>query len=113
MKFCSHCGKEIVDEAVICPNCGCSVEENKPVEKKASNDSNVMEILIKVFACIGIASVGWSIIPLAWCIPMTVHIFKKFKAKEPFSLGFKICTLLFLSMVAGILLLVMPEDENK
>ena len=26
MKFCSHCGKEILDEAVICPNCGCSVQ---------------------------------------------------------------------------------------
>lgn len=25
MKFCSHCGKEIMDEAVICVNCGCSV----------------------------------------------------------------------------------------
>ena len=21
--FCSKCGKEIMDEAVICPNCGC------------------------------------------------------------------------------------------
>ena len=25
MKFCSKCGKELVDEAVICINCGCSV----------------------------------------------------------------------------------------
>ena len=25
MKFCSKCGKEIVDEAVVCPNCGCAV----------------------------------------------------------------------------------------
>lgn len=25
MKFCSHCGAEILDEAVICPKCGCPV----------------------------------------------------------------------------------------
>lgn len=25
-KFCQHCGKEIMREAVICPNCGCSVD---------------------------------------------------------------------------------------
>ena len=25
MKFCSKCGKEIMDEAVICPGCGCAV----------------------------------------------------------------------------------------
>lgn len=26
MKYCTHCGKEVVDEAIICPNCGCSVQ---------------------------------------------------------------------------------------
>lgn len=25
MKYCIHCGKELVDEAVVCINCGCSV----------------------------------------------------------------------------------------
>ena len=25
MKFCSHCGKELLDEAVMCPGCGCMV----------------------------------------------------------------------------------------
>ena len=25
MKFCSKCGKELMDEAVICPGCGCAV----------------------------------------------------------------------------------------
>lgn len=27
--FCRKCGKEILDEAVICVHCGCSVEEKK------------------------------------------------------------------------------------
>lgn len=26
MKFCTHCGKEVLDDALICPNCGCSVQ---------------------------------------------------------------------------------------
>ena len=25
MKFCTKCGKELLDEAVICTNCGCAV----------------------------------------------------------------------------------------
>lgn len=25
MKFCQHCGNEVLDDAVICPKCGCSV----------------------------------------------------------------------------------------
>lgn len=28
-KFCKHCGKKIAKEAVVCPLCGCQVEELK------------------------------------------------------------------------------------
>ncbi len=28
MKFCTKCGKETVDEAVICVHCGCSINGN-------------------------------------------------------------------------------------
>ncbi len=27
MKYCKHCGKQIHNEAVVCPFCGCQVEE--------------------------------------------------------------------------------------
>ena len=25
-KFCSHCGHELLDDAFVCPNCGCRVD---------------------------------------------------------------------------------------
>ncbi|MBR3553752.1 MAG: zinc ribbon domain-containing protein [Clostridia bacterium] len=31
MKYCQKCGKEIMDEAVICPGCGCAVQQAAPV----------------------------------------------------------------------------------
>ncbi len=36
MKFCQHCGKEIMNQAVICPHCGCSapIENNKTALSK-------------------------------------------------------------------------------
>lgn len=37
MKFCSKCGKEILDEAIVCPNCGCAVV-NPTVPQQISND---------------------------------------------------------------------------
>ena len=48
MKFCSKCGKELMDEAVVCPGCGCS-QGNTPV----ANDSS---------------SFGWAL--LGFCIPI-------------------------------------------
>ena len=44
MKFCEHCGKEILDEAVICVHCGCAV--NSP-GKTFSNTGNLVEELAK------------------------------------------------------------------
>ena len=26
MRFCSYCGKEVMDQSVICPHCGCQIE---------------------------------------------------------------------------------------
>ncbi len=37
MKFCSKCGKEIVDEAIVCPGCGCAVADSG-TNKQTHND---------------------------------------------------------------------------
>lgn len=31
MKYCSKCGKEIMEDAVICPNCGCA-QDNRALQ---------------------------------------------------------------------------------
>lgn len=48
MKYCSHCGKEIMSEAVICPHCGCPTENYKTVQEQdaPSTGLNVLSFLI-------------------------------------------------------------------
>lgn len=41
MKFCTKCGKEIFDEAIICPHCGCSTESTNTPKKVNSEDDQV------------------------------------------------------------------------
>lgn len=36
--FCSKCGKEIMNEAVVCPNCGCAVNGALNVSKAAAGE---------------------------------------------------------------------------
>lgn len=39
MKYCTHCGKELLDEAVFCPSCGCAVGgQNMPNENNQTVD---------------------------------------------------------------------------
>lgn len=57
MKFCQHCGKEIFDEAVICPGCGCSVQSTNNVQATEVDESVsaglvVLAVLIPLFGII-------------------------------------------------------------
>ena len=35
MKYCSSCGKELMDDAVVCPGCGC-MQEGKAVQTQSN-----------------------------------------------------------------------------
>lgn len=38
MKYCPKCGKELFDEAVVCPGCGCA-QSNTTVQTQADSSS--------------------------------------------------------------------------
>lgn len=59
MKFCSKCGKELMDEAVICTGCGCAVRsEPKPKEVsldalvKGASTTNIISAIVLVFGIV-------------------------------------------------------------
>lgn len=37
MKYCKHCGAELLDEAVICPKCGCPTGDTNTVVTTPTN----------------------------------------------------------------------------
>ncbi len=43
MKYCSKCGKEIMDEAVICVHCGCQVSEGTTQNNRQQTVNPVVE----------------------------------------------------------------------
>ena len=109
MKFCVHCGNEIHEEAVVCVKCGRSVEPTKPAAAKNSGD-DTMAVVAKVFLVLGCISQGWLLLPLAWCLPITISVFHALRDKRPVGTGLKVCTLLFVNLIAGICLLCMDDD---
>lgn len=103
MKFCATCGSQIDDRAVICVNCGSAVA-NVPAAHAAPRSSGTITAT-KVFLIISCIFQGIYIIPLAWCLPITISYFKKIKNNQPIGTGLKVCTLLFVNLIAGILML--------
>lgn len=43
MKYCTKCGKELFDEAIMCPNCGCMVQGHNSFSKKIKAKRNIPE----------------------------------------------------------------------
>ncbi len=111
MKYCTHCGNQLDDAAVICPKCGCAVENQQTTAATTTGDKNFTGLKLAAFILmiIGTVAMGWMLVPLAWCIPMTVSYYNSVKNGTPVSLTLKICTLLFVSPIAGILMLVDSE----
>ena len=108
-KFCVHCGAEIHEEAVVCVKCGRSVAPLNP-QTPVKEQDDTMSTVVKVFLILGCIAQCWCIIPLAWCLPITISIFNSFKEKRPIGTGMKVCALLFVNLVAGICLLCMNDD---
>ena len=123
MKYCYKCGCQIQDEDVFCPKCGARQESASTItasNDEASSTPNINKTnetkenstfyLIAFILClIETITIGWLLIPLAWCIPMTVKIYRADKNHEKLSVGFSVCVLIFLNIISGILLLVADD----
>lgn len=140
MKFCQYCGAEVHEEAVVCVHCGRSIDQPKKSGSQ-SNANTLITIakVFMIISCAGIpafgllyglimlatalatatteiiiAAVAFLIgfcIPLAWMLPLTINVHNKSKNHEPIGVGIKVCTLLFVNVVAGILLLCANDEE--
>jgi len=103
--YCKNCGKELEDGAIECRNCGCAVRQEIVLPEKKFGGVKFFMIsgcLLMILA--GILLSFWYFISLCWAIPMTVAFFGKVKRKERCSNAFKVCTLIFVNLIAGIIM---------
>lgn len=49
MKFCSHCGAQVEDDAVVCVKCGCSVAGPKSAPKAEDGPNKGFSVLSLFF----------------------------------------------------------------
>ena len=110
MKYCVYCGAEQHDEAIICVKCGRSVAPTLNPTVPSPKD-NTLVTICKVFLILSCIAQGWLLLPLAWCLPITISICNKMKNNEPVGAGLKVCALLFVNLIGGILLLCRSDEK--
>lgn len=82
----------------------------QPYYPMTQNDNTLRLIgfILNIISCVAVC---YLIIPLAWMIPMTVISYGIYKGTKPNTVAFGVCTLLFLNIVSGILLLCSTKNE--
>lgn len=77
----------------------------------ANSTDKTLRLIAFIMCVISTVSVGWALLPLIWMIPMTVHCWGIYQGTKQNSTAFAVCTLIFLSLIAGILLLVSKKEK--
>ena len=56
MKYCSHCGTQLLDEAVVCPKCGCPTESKKPVVSENRSGLGTAARVFMIIQCVALVA---------------------------------------------------------
>lgn len=89
-----------------------NIVDTTPQTYQLSSEDSTLRLIAFIFALISTISVAMFIIPLCWMVPMTVHCWSLYKGTKPNTVAFGVCTLIFLSIVSGILLLISTKEEQ-
>ena len=82
-----------------------------PTATATPDNDKTLYLVAFILNIVTTVSIGWTIIPLAWMIPMTVISYGIYKGTKKNTTAFAVCTLIFLNLVSGILLLVAKKDD--
>lgn len=67
--FCKKCGKEILDDAVVCIHCGCAVEKEVAVtESREKKKINVLCLVGFILGCVSWFLALWGTVALVGLI---------------------------------------------
>lgn len=97
-----------MEHSAVCPSCGhATAVVQAPARRSA------LSIVAMVFMIVSTVYHGFFIFPLAWYLPMTITYCRKVRNNQPVSVGFKVCSLIFVDLVSGILMLCDHSHDRQ
>lgn len=79
---------------------------------EVSGGNKTLRMVAFIFSLLRTIGVGWTLLPLAWHIPMCVHTWGIYKGRKANTVAFGVLSIFFNSLVAGILLLCARHDQK-
>ena len=75
-----------------------------------TDTDRTLRLVAFIFVILSLVGSCWLIIPLAWMIPMTVRTWGIYKGTKPNTVAMGVCTLIFVNIISGVLLLCSKKD---
>ncbi len=82
-----------------------------PAAYPMSDFDRTLRMVAFILNMVSLAVSAVLIIPLAWMIPMCITSWRIYKGTRPNTTAFGVCTLIFVSLFGGILLLISKKDR--
>ena len=102
---CPECGERRHQKDKFCASCGYKFPEEVAVVRVKPTLSPLSKVA-QIFFYIGFGLTCATVIGVCWALPM-LHIYRRDRDTiGKHSIGFKVCTIIFISKIAGILMLV-------
>lgn len=81
-----------------------------PYASQMTDTDRTLRLVAFILCILSTVAGGILVIPLAWMIPMTVHSWGIYKGAKANTVAFGVCTLLFVNLISGILLLCSNKE---
>lgn len=78
----------------------------------SDNDVTLFKVAF-AFQVVTTVCAAWTIIALAWMIPMCVIGYKMMKGQKANTVAWGVCNIIFMGLISGILYLVAEKDEKR
>lgn len=84
---------------------------NQPAAVTSDENDKTLRLIAFILNIVTTVGVGWLLVPLAWMIPMTVISYGIYKGTKKNTVTFGVCTLIFVNVISGVLLLVSKKED--
>lgn len=81
-----------------------------PVTYSMTDTDRTLRLIAFILNLLTAIGCCWLIIPLAWQVPMTVRSYGIYKGTKPNTVAMGVCTLIFVNIISGVLLLCSKKD---
>ena len=111
--FCRICGNELHEQAIVCPKCGCAVDNIKPIKKQGKETTSTISGAVKVLNYITVVLICAALTCFALSIVMARNWTYRWRLNYGTLLAFFIVSIASFGTALSTFILSFKKETNS